>query len=50
MNSPVNCYFFVETFKIKPNVSSLANSVCHELNYETKYGNPGVCASDNQSL
>ena len=42
MNWPVNNYFFVEIFKSLPNFSSLANSVYHELNYETKYGNTGV--------
>ena len=37
-----NNYFFVEIFKSLPNFSSLANSVYHELNYQTKYGNTDV--------
>ena len=47
INWPVNYYFFVEIFKSLPNYSSLANSVYHELNYETKYGNTGVCGTGN---
>ena len=50
MKWPVNYYFFVEIFKSLPNFSSSANSVYHELNYETKYGNTGVRGAGNYSL
>ena len=47
INWPVNYYFFVEIFKSLPNFPSLANSVYHELNYETKYGNTAVRGTCN---